>query len=112
VGHDGAGSDERACADRDAAQNGRPTSNGGSSTDPRRNDGPVLRRLKAISSRGARISVVREDHAVADEDVVFNRDAFADKAVGRNLAATAYVGSFLDFDERADLRLGADATSI
>src|SRR5271155_4171055 len=51
-------------------------------------DLPVTLGLQiAVGSGGSRITVVDEHHAVADEYVVFDGDAFADKCVARNLAA-------------------------
>src|SRR6185369_326214 len=58
------------------------------------------------------IRVVREHHAMADEDVVLDRDAFTHERVRRNLAAAPDRGAFLDFDESADLRAGADVAAV
>ena len=66
----------------------------------------------AAGRRRARIRVVDERHAMADEDVIFDRDALTDERVARNLAAAADPGVLLDFDERADLRLVADLAAV
>jgi hypothetical protein len=49
---------------------------------------------------------------VADEDLVLDLDALADERVALNLAAPPDHGSFLDLDERSDLRLVADFTAV
>ena len=66
----------------------------------------------AARRRRARIGVVDERHAVADEHVVLDRHAFADEGVARDLAARADRGVLLDFDERADLGLVADLAAV
>ena len=74
---------------------------------------PVLFGLKsAVRRRRARIGVVDKGHAVADENVVFDRHALADKRVAGNLAAAAHAGIFLDLDERADLGFVADLAAV
>ena len=65
-----------------------------------------------VGGRGPRIAVVDEHHAVADEDVVLNRDAFADERMARDLAALADAGVLLDLDEGADLRFVADLATV
>jgi hypothetical protein len=49
---------------------------------------------------------------VADEHLVFDGHALADEAVRGDLAALADDGVLLDFDERADLRVGPDRASV
>src|SRR5581483_3054537 len=60
----------------------------------------------------ARIRIVDERDAVADEHVVANRHAFANECVARNLAALAHGRVLLDFHERADLGLVSDLTTV
>ena len=66
----------------------------------------------AVAGGGARIGVVDERHAVADEDVVLDGHAFADEGVAGNLAALADGGILLDFDECADLGFVADLAAV
>jgi hypothetical protein len=65
-----------------------------------------------IGSRGARIAVIDKHHPMSDEDIVLDNDAFADKGVTGDLAASSDTGIFLDFHECADLRLVSDLASI
>jgi hypothetical protein len=65
-----------------------------------------------IGSRGARIAVIDKHHPVPDEDVVLDEDAFTDKGVTGNLAASSDTGIFLNFYECADLCLVADLAPI
>src|SRR5262249_21750339 len=63
---------------------------------------PVSLGLQLSAGRGARINIIDKHHAVADKDIVFNGDAFADKRMRRNLAARADRGVLLHLDEGAD----------
>ena len=112
MGNHRARPNERASSDRHSAQDRSTTSNGGASADSRRNDRPVCLSLKAITRRCSGISVIRKHDAMPDEDVVFDRDAFAHEAVGRDLAPATYLGALLDLDERADFRFLSYPTSI
>ncbi len=47
-----------------------------------------------------------------DENIVFNRDAFADEGVARYLAAPAHLGVLLNLDEGPYFGLFADLTAI
>jgi hypothetical protein len=49
---------------------------------------------------------------MANEYFVFNNDAFTNKGVARNLAASANDRVFLDFDEGANLGFIADGTAV
>ncbi len=60
----------------------------------------------------ARIEIVGEHHAVADEDAVLDRHALADERVARDLAVAADRRAALDFDERADPRAVADRAAV
>ena len=78
-----------------------------------RHDRPVgfgLRRSVRVG--GARVAVVGEHHAVADEDLVLDDHAFADEGVRRDLAARADRRVLLDLDESADLRVVADGAAV
>ena len=65
-----------------------------------------------VGGRRPRIRVVDEHHAVADEDMVLDRDALADERVARDLAAPADRRVLLNLDERADLGLVADRAAV
>jgi hypothetical protein len=43
---------------------------------------------------------------------ILNSYTFTDKGVRRYLAMRPYVGVFLNFDERADLRIVSDTASV
>jgi hypothetical protein len=65
---------------------------------------PVSLALELARPRGgARIGVVDERDAVADEDGVLDGDALADEGVRRDLAATSHRDVLLDLDEGPDL---------
>ena len=49
---------------------------------------------------------------MTDENIVLNRDAFADKRMTGNLAAPSHFGVFLNFDERSNLRFITDLASV
>lgn len=77
------------------------------------NDGPVFFRLRrAVEVGRTREFVVSKHHAVADEDVVLDGDAFAQKRVRRYLASTADLDSFLDLDECTDTRFVTDLAAV
>ena len=56
--------------------------------------------------------IVDERHAVTDEDVVFDGDAFANKGMAGNLAIAADGGILLDLDECANLGVIADLAAV
>src|SRR5262249_39797485 len=61
---------------------------------------------------GARISIVDERHAVADEDVVLELDALADERVTGDLHPPANLGAVLDLNKGANPPLVADLRSV
>ena len=76
-------------------------------------DFPVSFGLQLSAGRcSSGIAIVDEGYAVADEDVIFDHDPFADKSVTGNLAALANRGVLLNLDESTDLRLVAYFTSV
>ena len=80
LGDDAPGSYNRVFANRDARKNRRTGTDGCSLLNHRPFDIPVRFGLQfPVSCGGPRIAVVYEHHAVADEDIVFNRDALANK---------------------------------
>ncbi len=82
MGHDRTGADRCAFADDDSAQDRCVRSDRCPAADPRLHDGPVLGSLELTAlRRRAREFVVREHHAMADEDLVFDNDAFANETV-------------------------------
>ena len=109
-----AGADDRILADGDVGQNG------GARTDRRALRLMTVRSTfqslsvcsAAASGSGPRIAIVDECHSVPNEDVVFDRDPFADEGVAGDLAALADAGVLLDLDKGADLRLVSDFASI
>src|SRR5690242_16161631 len=103
--HDGAGADQRACADRHAAHDHRPRSDRSAFLHDRRS-------RSAPHVGCTRFEVVDEHHAMTDEDVVLERHAFAQEAVRRNLAASpdAYIPLYLS--EGSDARLRTYYASV
>ena len=74
---------------------------------------PVCFGLQAAAFGGSpRIGIVDEGHAVSDEDVVFDLDAFADEGVARDLAIRAHTGIFLNLDEGPDLGVVPDRATV
>src|SRR5207247_8574613 len=74
---------------------------------------PVLPGLElSPRSRRPRIRVVDEGDSVADEDVVFDRHAFADEGVARNLASPPDLRILVALDDRPDIRFVADITAV
>ena len=99
--------------DDDAAENCRPRADARSPPDSSWLDFPVCFRLQRAARRGrARVLVIDEINAVADEDFVFDRDAFTDESVARYFAVAAYPDTFLNLDEGADLCAVADLAAI
>ena len=105
--------DDRVVTDCHSAQDGGVAANAGLSSHDGWNYFPINVGLQrtAFSSR-ARIFVVDENHAVADEDFVLDRDAFADKAMRGNFAVAAYAGALLNLDERSNAGAVADLTAV
>jgi hypothetical protein len=66
---------------------------------------PVRLGLQRSARGRARMAVVDEHHAVADEHLVFDRDPLADEGVRRNLAAGSNGRVLLNLDKCADLRI-------
>src|SRR5436190_17807961 len=61
---------------------------------------------------GSREFVVYEHHSVADEDVIFDGHAFAQKTVARDLATPADLHALLYLDKRPDPRLVPDLAPV
>src|SRR2546425_115983 len=80
---------------------------------PGRLDFPVLLGLqRTVRSCGARVGVVDECDAVADEDVVLDGHAFANERVAGDLAVLADVRVLLNFDKGTDLGVVAYFAAI
>src|SRR5262249_38270825 len=107
-----AGANDGVFADRDIAENRRARADRRTFADARFLDFPVGFRLQAAAGSRAGIDVVDESYAVADEDIVFNFDPFANEGVAGNLATIADAGVFLNFDESAYLCLVSDLASV
>jgi hypothetical protein len=67
---------------------------------------------RSVGRGGPRIAVVNEHHAMADENVILDRDALANKGVARDFAPLADRCVFLDLNEGADLGLIANLASV
>ena len=64
---------------------------------------PVRFRLKlSIGIDRSRIAIVDEGYTVSDEDIGFDRNTFADKAVAANLTTIANFRPLLNFNECAN----------
>src|SRR5580704_7912850 len=71
----------------------------------RRNHIPVRIGLhSACFVRGPRVDVVGKDYAVANEDFVFDGDAFANETVRGDFTPLTDAGILLNLDKAADLR--------
>jgi hypothetical protein len=57
----------------------------------------------AVRRGGPWEPIIDECDAVSDEHLIFNRHAFTNECVARDLAPAANLGAALDFDKRADL---------
>jgi len=83
-----------------AAEDRRAAPNAGAALHDGRDCLPIVVSLQtAVSGGCARKFIVDEDHSVADEYLIVNLDAFADKCVAGDFAAAADAGVLLNFDE-------------
>jgi hypothetical protein len=74
---------------------------------------PVIGPLQLpCSGGGTGESVINKHHAMTDEHLIFDNDAFADKGMRRNFTAFADLDCSLDFDKRANACLGPNRTSV
>ena len=113
MGNNAAGSDDRPFADRDPAQDGGVAADRSALLDKRGNAGPIRFRLQLSGLRRcARVSVVDERHAVADEDLVFYGHPFTDERMAGYLDSLPDPGALLDLYEGPDPGLIADLTAI
>jgi hypothetical protein len=100
-------------ADLDAAHDHGPAPNRCRATHCGFLHRPVFFRLRRPIAVGrAWITIVDEDHAMADEDFVLDSHATANEAVARDLAAPADSGAALDLDEGAQPRVRADFAAV
>jgi len=58
------------------------------------------------------MAVIDEDHVMADEAFVLDRDPFANERMARDLAAPTDPRILLDLDERSNHRLVADLAPV
>src|SRR5690606_8836582 len=97
----------------EAGRGGGSGADGGIAAEARGTHGPVGRPLQFTPlGGGARVEVVGEHHAVADEHAVLDNDAFADEGMARYLAVLANTGVLLDFHEAADATVPADRAAV
>src|SRR5208282_4565544 len=66
----------------------------------------------SASGRGARVRIVNEHHAVANENVVFDGHTFADEGVAGDLAAFTNRSVLLNLYKRANLGFIADFAAV
>src|SRR6185503_7754999 len=99
-GNDSPRADDRTLANCNAAQNGGVAANASLGSHDRGNYFPINFGLQPAAFSGcARIFIVDENDAMADENFVLNRDAFTDKAMRGNFAVAADARTFLNLDE-------------
>ncbi len=110
---DAAGADDGTFTDGDAAQNGGIGADGSAFFGHRGYNLPVILGLKSAGfGGGTREFVVDKHHAVADEDLIGDGDAFADERVALDLAVFADKGIFLYLDKGADPGTVADPAAV
>src|SRR5207253_530455 len=99
--------------DRNARQNRGIASDRCARFHQSRFDSPVAFRLQApIGVCRLWITIVDEHYAVTDKYLILYRDAFAQKGMGRDLAASANRGVFLNLDECADFGTVPERASV
>src|SRR5262249_7805673 len=105
--------DERSLANRHPGEDHRPRADARPPSHTRRDHGPVGVRLQgAVGAAGPGQPVVGEAHVVADEDLVLDRDTFADERVARDLTALSNDGVRLNLDEGPDACAIANGAAI
>ena len=113
VGHHAARADDGVLSDDDVGEDRRSRSDRRAPVYQRPLHRPIVRGLQlAGRRRGARIRVVDEGDAVADEDMVLDGDAFTDEGMTGDLAPGADARVLLNLDEGPDLRLVADLAAV
>src|SRR4051794_19553579 len=111
--HHGPGPHGRPGADRDPRQDGRVAADRRAVLDRCLDDLPIGGRLQtAVRVGRPRVEVVREHHAVPDEDAVAEADSLADERVARDLAVPPEGRARLDFHKRADFRAVSDSAAV
>src|SRR5262245_26362808 len=111
-GHNGTSPHQRAGANCHTGQDHRPAADGCALAHTGLDDLPVRLGLGLAVARSPRVEVVDEHHSVTDKDFVFNRYAFTDERVARDLAPGADGSVFLDLDKAPDARLVADSAAV
>ena len=105
--HGGSLSDDHATQDRGSG------ANGGSPFYGCGDAGPISLCLsRAIAIRGTREAVIDEGHAMTDENLVFEGDSLAKKAVAGNFTTVAHANTSLDLHKGADLHVVPDLAAI
>src|SRR5216683_5074338 len=105
--------DYRVFANRHIAQNRGPRTDRGAFANSGFLNLAIGFRLQSDAGNGCpRVNVIDKRHAVSDKHVVLNFHALTDESVAGDFAAAADTRVFLDFDERPDLGVVANLTSV
>ena len=112
AGHHGSSTDQCAFSDSYSTENDGTAAKRSASLNPRRHHFPVFLGLETVIGRRTRIQIVNKDDAVPDEDIILDRDAFADEGVRRDLATPSNSGVFLHLDECSYLAFVADGATL
>src|SRR5579859_734927 len=113
LGHHASRSDNGVFTDGHVRKNGGTRTNRRALFDQGALDFPVAFRLQlAFRRRSARIGIVDERDAVADENVVFDGHAFAHEGMAGNLAIPSNRCVLLNLDERANLGVFPDFAAV
>ena len=110
--------DDRACShhralpDAEPTRDHRPRAERGTTFDRGRQEFPVALGSKPSLGGGTRGFVIDEDHAVADEDLVFDFDARADEGMALDLAVGADACALLNLHERPYAGVVTDLAAV
>jgi hypothetical protein len=108
-----AGTDDSRFAHCNPAKDRGVRADGGTLPDQRFNNLPICFGLKNAGCSGRpRVAVVYEHDPMADKSLILNGDSFADEGVALNLAVLADRNVLLDLDERANLGIVSDPTTV
>jgi len=112
VSHDSSGANQSTLSDAYTRENDRSASDRRAALHSRGHNLPVGFGLQPAALRCPRVQVVDEHDSVADEDIIFDGDPFANKSVGRDLAPVAYKSVLLNLDEGSNLSFIAHRAAI
>lgn len=105
MGHYRSRADHGPLSDGYAAHNNSSAADGGALFHPCRNHRPVSLALQLTIRGRAGFGIIDEDHPMADKNLLFDGDTFANEGVRRDLASGSDGCVFLNLDEGPDLRL-------